>query len=80
MRWPGCAKVDEDGRRLAGIPDRGPGARPTVKPQENPLMPEKTVAQKMLIKIHAYAMTVGLVGVALISVDDDWSAMRFKQA
>lgn len=30
--------------------------------------------------IHAYAMTVSLVGVALISVDDDWSAMRFKLA
>ena len=28
--------------------------------------------------IHAYAKTIGLAGVALISIDDDWSAMRFK--
>ncbi len=28
--------------------------------------------------LHAYARTVGLEGIALISVDDDWSAMRFK--
>jgi hypothetical protein len=28
--------------------------------------------------LHAYARTVGLEGVALVSIDDDWSAMRFK--
>ncbi len=28
--------------------------------------------------LHAYARTIGLEGVSLISVDDDWSAMRFK--
>ena len=28
--------------------------------------------------INAFAETVGLQGVALISVDDDWSAMRLK--
>ncbi len=28
--------------------------------------------------INAYAHTIGLEGVSLISVDDDWSAMRFK--
>jgi hypothetical protein len=28
--------------------------------------------------IHAYAKSVGLEGVSLVSVDDDWSAMRFK--
>lgn len=28
--------------------------------------------------LHAYARTVGLEGVSLISIDDDWSAMRFK--
>lgn len=28
--------------------------------------------------INAYAHTIGLVGVSLISIDDDWSAMRFK--
>ena len=28
--------------------------------------------------LHAYARTAGLEGVSLISVDDDWSAMRFK--
>lgn len=28
--------------------------------------------------LHAYARTVGLEGVSLISLDDDWSAMRFK--
>ncbi len=28
--------------------------------------------------IHAYAKTLGLQGVSLISVDADWSAMRFK--
>lgn len=28
--------------------------------------------------LHGYAKTVGLNGVSLISLDDDWSAMRFK--
>ncbi len=28
--------------------------------------------------LHAYAKTIGLEGVAMISIDDDWSAMRFK--
>lgn len=28
--------------------------------------------------LHAYAKTIGLDGVSLISLDDDWSAMRFK--
>ena len=30
--------------------------------------------------LHAYAKTLGLNGVSLISLDDDWSAMRFKVA
>jgi hypothetical protein len=30
--------------------------------------------------LHAYARTVGLEGVSLIAIDDDWSAMRFKLA
>ena len=29
--------------------------------------------------INEYAHSIGLEGVALISIDDDWSAMRFKQ-
>ena len=28
--------------------------------------------------IHAHARTLGLEGVAIVSIDDDWSAMRFK--
>jgi ABC-type Fe3+-hydroxamate transport system substrate-binding protein len=28
--------------------------------------------------INAYAKTLGLTGVAMISIDDTWSAMRFK--
>lgn len=28
--------------------------------------------------INAYAQTIGLVGVAMISIDDDWSALRLK--
>jgi hypothetical protein len=28
--------------------------------------------------LHAYARTIGLEGVSLVSIDDDWSAMRFK--
>lgn len=28
--------------------------------------------------IHAFARTIALEGVAMISIDDDWSAMRFK--
>ena len=28
--------------------------------------------------LHAYARTLGLEGVTLISIDEDWSAMRFK--
>jgi len=28
--------------------------------------------------LHAYGRTVGLEGVSLVSIDDDWSAMRFK--
>jgi hypothetical protein len=28
--------------------------------------------------MHAYARTIGLEGVALVSVNADWSAMRFK--
>lgn len=30
--------------------------------------------------LHAYARTIGLEGVSLVSIDDDWSAMRFKLA
>ena len=30
--------------------------------------------------LHAYAQTIGLRGVSLISLDQDWSAMRFKLA
>jgi hypothetical protein len=29
--------------------------------------------------IAAYALTIGLEGVAIISVDDDWSSLRLKQ-
>jgi hypothetical protein len=29
--------------------------------------------------INAYAQTIGLQGVAMISIDDDWSALRLKQ-
>lgn len=29
--------------------------------------------------IAAYARTLGLQGVAMISIDDDWSALRLKQ-
>jgi hypothetical protein len=29
--------------------------------------------------INAYAHTIGLEGVAMISIDDDWSALRLKQ-
>ncbi len=28
--------------------------------------------------LHAYCKTVGLNGVSLVSIDHDWSAMRFK--
>jgi hypothetical protein len=28
--------------------------------------------------INAYALTLGLEGVAMISIDDDWSALRLK--
>ena len=28
--------------------------------------------------VNAYAQALGLAGVALVSVDDNWSAMRFK--
>ncbi len=28
--------------------------------------------------IYAYSMSVGLQGVAMISIDDDWSALRLK--
>ena len=28
--------------------------------------------------INAYGKTLGLIGVAMISIDDDWSALRFK--
>jgi hypothetical protein len=28
--------------------------------------------------LHTYARTIGLEGVSLVSIDDDWSAMRFK--
>jgi hypothetical protein len=28
--------------------------------------------------INAYAMTIGLQGIAMISIDDDWSALRLK--
>jgi hypothetical protein len=28
--------------------------------------------------LHAYARTLGMEGVSLVSIDDDWSAMRFK--
>jgi hypothetical protein len=28
--------------------------------------------------INAYAKTLGLEGVAMISIDDDWSALRLK--
>jgi hypothetical protein len=30
--------------------------------------------------INTYAQTIGLVGVAMISIDDDWSALRLKVA
>jgi len=30
--------------------------------------------------IHAYGRTLGLEGITMISLDDDWSAMRFKFA
>jgi hypothetical protein len=30
--------------------------------------------------INAYAQTLGLVGVAMISIDDNWSALRLKQS
>ncbi len=29
--------------------------------------------------LHSYASSVGLEGVTLISIDEDWSAMRFKR-
>jgi hypothetical protein len=29
--------------------------------------------------INAYAQTIGLQGVAMISIDDDWAALRLKQ-
>ena len=29
--------------------------------------------------INAYAQTMGLQGVAMISIDDDWAALRLKQ-
>ena len=28
--------------------------------------------------IYAYGLTIGLQGVALVSIDDDWSALRLK--
>lgn len=28
--------------------------------------------------INAYALTIGLIGVAMVSIDDDWSALRLK--
>ena len=28
--------------------------------------------------INAYALTIGLMGVAIISIDEDWSALRLK--
>ena len=28
--------------------------------------------------INAYARSIGLIGVAMISIDDDWSALRLK--
>jgi hypothetical protein len=28
--------------------------------------------------INAYASTLGMQGVAIISIDDDWSALRLK--
>ena len=31
-------------------------------------------------KIYAYALTLGLQGVAMISINDDWSALRLKLA
>ena len=30
--------------------------------------------------IHAYGRTLGLEGITMISMDEDWSAMRFKVA
>jgi hypothetical protein len=30
--------------------------------------------------INAYALTLGLEGVAMISIDEDWSALRLKRA
>lgn len=29
--------------------------------------------------INAYAQTLGLIGVAMISIDEDWSALRLKR-
>ena len=42
-------------------------------------MSGKSVAQKLLIK-EAYAGTLGLQGVAMISVDVGWAALRLKVA
>jgi hypothetical protein len=42
-------------------------------------MSGKSVAQKLLIK-EACASTLGLQGVAMIPVDDDWAALRLKVA
>jgi hypothetical protein len=43
-------------------------------------MPDKTVAEKLLFKdsINTYAGSIDLTGVAIISVDQDWSALRLK--
>jgi hypothetical protein len=45
--------------------------------------PKKTGKLKLDIDrdtLHIYASTLGWLGVALVSLDDDWSAMRFKKA
>jgi hypothetical protein len=31
-------------------------------------------------KLHIYAQTLGWMGVALVALDGDWSAMRFKRS
>ncbi len=43
-------------------------------------MSDKTVTDINRDTIAEYARTLGLEGVAMISVDDDWSALRLKVA
>ncbi len=43
-------------------------------------MSDKTIAQILLIRdsIAAYVRSIGLVAVAIFSVDTDWSALRVR--